>query len=245
MQDTCLVFDCMETLVDMTEIPEPRDYALWTYEGSGVELLWESFDAFWEAYSNIKQNHHDQHGPHIEQDLMVRLTTLVEASIRQGRETPESLHGMTSDIVAAKLFDNFWSNYLQRCFVRDDVREVLELFKSHHYSMGVVSNFTVRGGVEEILERCGIDSYFQFVITSVQNAYRKPHPNLFYDVLRNCGCGAENVFYLGDDYECDYVGACGFGFKSFLLDRQNRYPEVENRVVSFVEFADLIVKSNR
>ncbi len=50
-----LFFDCMETLVDMDNLPETKDYASWSYHGSGVEKYWDDFNHFCEHYINDHQ----------------------------------------------------------------------------------------------------------------------------------------------------------------------------------------------
>lgn len=49
-----LFFDCMETLVDMDNLPETKDCALWSYYGSGVEKYWDDFDHFYKHYINAR-----------------------------------------------------------------------------------------------------------------------------------------------------------------------------------------------
>lgn len=41
-----IFFDCMETVIDLTELPTVNDYAYWTYHNSGVEEYWEDYNDF-------------------------------------------------------------------------------------------------------------------------------------------------------------------------------------------------------
>ena len=41
-----IFFDCMETLVDLHELPSSSDYARWAFQGSGVEGYWRDFEDF-------------------------------------------------------------------------------------------------------------------------------------------------------------------------------------------------------
>ncbi len=50
-----LLFDCMETLVDLDPLPTTEDYARWAFHGSGVESAWDSFEHFLGYYLQARQ----------------------------------------------------------------------------------------------------------------------------------------------------------------------------------------------
>ncbi len=52
---------------------------------------------------------------------------------------------------------------------------------------------------------------FEFIITSSNYIFRKPNKRIFNLALEKAGLKAENVWYIGDDYECDIVGALNSG----------------------------------
>jgi putative hydrolase of the HAD superfamily len=59
----------------------------------------------------------------------------------------------------------------------------------------------------------------------------KPHPTIFRAVLEQLGVGPVEAAMVGDSPEDDVDGAHAAGIrKAFLLDRENRYPEIEARL---------------
>ena len=119
-------------------------------------------------------------------------------------------------------------------YIREDVRLMLPLLKNH-YKMGVVSNFMVTGGIEELLERFEISGYFEFVVTSVAERWRKPHRAIYQKALKLAGIYPKQAVFVGDDYINDYSAVESMGMNAILLDRHNKRPELKNRVENFYE----------
>jgi putative hydrolase of the HAD superfamily len=59
----------------------------------------------------------------------------------------------------------------------------------------------------------------------------KPHPTIFRAVLERLGVEPANAAMVGDSIEDDVEGAHAAGIRrAFLLDRENRHPEVGERL---------------
>ena len=101
--------------------------------------------------------------------------------------------------------------------------------------MGVVSNFMIMGGIEEMLEMHGIREYFEFVVTSVEEGWRKPHPAIYSKALEYAGVTPEEVIFVGDDFLNDYTTPFELGMTPYFLDRYGRKTGLENRITSFHE----------
>lgn len=228
-----IFFDCMETLIDLHKLPTPKDYALWAYQGSGVEELWEEFEEFFKYYYLSKKELASKLPEHAEYDIRGRFLYLIQSSLPN---LPFNMIETTAD----KLCTNYWSNYKAGCYVKDDVMFVLSRLSST-YKMGVVSNFMVMGGIEELLKLLGIDHYFSFVITSVKEGWRKPHPNIYSMALEVSGTRPENVIFVGDDYLNDYVAPVNLGMKAVYLDRYERQTNLENRIVDFGGLLEMLL----
>ena len=166
-----IFFDCMETLVDLYMLPTLKDYAQWAYNGSGVESLWEDADEFFRYYYLSRKELAEKLPEHAEYEMKDRLLYLIRSSLP---DLPVNI----VETSAEKLYNNYWSNYKAGCYVRDDVRNALDELSSV-YKMGVVSNFMIRCGIEELLESLDISQYFSFVVTSVSEGWKKPHPNIY------------------------------------------------------------------
>lgn len=228
----CILFDCMETLVDLHKLPAFRDYALWAYEGSGVEELWEDFDEFFRYYILAKQELSSRLPEHADYEMLGRFLHIVRVSL------PDLPYEMM-EATAEKLYRNYWRNYRAGSYVREDVRRVLgEL--SGSCRMGVVSNFMVMNGIEELLELHGIRNCFDFVITSVAEGWRKPHPAIYNKAIELSGAIPERILFVGDDFVNDYEMPLKIGMKPVFLDRYGRHPEAESRVNDFYGLRDRI-----
>lgn len=227
MKNKFILFDCMETLIDLKKLPNLRDYAAWGFYGSGVEELWEDFDTYFRYYMLARTELTSHLPEYAEYELKDRFFQIARLSF------PDMDFGKAEGI-AEKLYANYWRNYKELSYIRDDVREVLpELSKA--FRLGVVSNFMVAGGIEEMLELHGLSSFFEFVVTSVAEGWRKPHPAIYGKAVELIGSFGGEVLFVGDDYVNDYIAPGKLGMKPIHLDRFERHPELADRVVDFYQ----------
>jgi len=205
-------------------------YAFWAYSESGVEEYWNSVEDFIEDYLFMRKLLEYKEPYHKEYSLEERLKIVAEK--RLGPEDP-ALIAETVD----RLKYSFWSKYVKRCYVAPEVESVLRYLQKKNYSMAIISNFLVSGGIQELLIRLKIDHYFRFVLTSVEEGWRKPHPQIYLNGLAKAQCNAQDVVFIGDDYRNDYLVPRELGFKAILYDKQKRYPDAQ-RIISFEEIKD-------
>jgi putative hydrolase of the HAD superfamily len=112
--------------------------------------------------------------------------------------------------------------------VYDDVAETLETLCGRGVRRAVVSNWDSRLPV--LLRRMGLGPHFEFVLTSAEAGWRKPHPRIFQLALRRLGLAADQVLYVGDSEEDDVKGARGAGMRCVLVDR-SRPDSTSNGVI--------------
>ncbi len=227
-----IFFDCMETLVDLHVLPTRRDYAAWAFEGSGVEELWEDFEAFYRYYMLSRQELASQLPEFADYEMKLRFLKLIRLSL------PELDYGRM-EAAADRLRDNYWKNYKSVCYLREDVRNALPRL-GKLLKLGVVSNFMVMGGIQELLEMTGIKDRFEFVVTSVEEGVVKPHPAIYGKALQLAGVEPEQVIFVGDDYVNDYVKPAELGMYTICLDRCDKHSGLERRVRDFNELEELV-----
>ena len=58
----------------------------------------------------------------------------------------------------------------------------------------------------------------------------KPHPTIFQAALDTLGVPARDAVMVGDSLEEDIEGARALGMRAILIDREERHPEVEERL---------------
>lgn len=108
--------------------------------------------------------------------------------------------------------------------------EVLQRIGSA-YAIAVISNSD--GGIEDVLQRCGIAQYFRRITDSGIVGQEKPHPAIFQAALRDMQAQPAESLYVGDVYSVDYVGARNAGMEAVLFDVAGTYrdrdvPRVES-----------------
>jgi len=92
------------------------------------------------------------------------------------------------------------------------VNAMLKDVQAHGISMGVVSNSVITGRtMRYALDQLGIGGAFEFIMTSADYGFRKPHPQLFKTALARTGRMAGEVWFVGDSLVKDVGGAQGVG----------------------------------
>jgi len=228
-----ILFDWMETLIDLVEIPGEKEYALWAFQGSGVEKYWQGENHFINEFRTVRKILNEKLPYHKEYGIQERFNLIVEMN-RVNYEEKEKKE------IVSKLVTNYWHTYKNKCFVSDEVISILkDLYEK--YSLGVVSNFIVEHGIEELIAELGIQKYFKCIVTSINTGWRKPYPRIYNEALRKAGFSRkEKVIFIGDDYVNDYITPRKLGMKAFLYDRYERYLSLDDRFTSFFELPKII-----
>jgi HAD superfamily hydrolase (TIGR01549 family) len=99
--------------------------------------------------------------------------------------------------------------------------------------MGIVSNWPA--SLEATLEAAGIKQYFEVIVASGVVGYAKPHPAIFHMALSQMGVEPRDTLFVGDKFNLDIDGAATVGMPSVLIDRNERFPEHQERVLSLQE----------
>jgi len=68
--------------------------------------------------------------------------------------------------------------------------------------------------------------------------YAKPRPEIFHVALRQMKLKPNDALFVGDKFSLDIKGAAAVGMPSVLIDRNNRFPEHQDRISSL---RDLLV----
>jgi putative hydrolase of the HAD superfamily len=108
----------------------------------------------------------------------------------------------------------------------EDVLPVLAELRGRGLKLGLVSN-TGRD-LEAFVVHHGLD--VDAVVSSGVHGKTKPHPTIFLAALERLDVTAEDAVMVGDSLEDDIEGARAAGMRALLLDRENRYPEIEDKL---------------
>lgn len=94
----------------------------------------------------------------------------------------------------------------------EGMREFLEYLKNSGIRTAVISNIAYAATVvTERINRLLPENAFEFIITSSNYMFRKPDRRIFDLALEKAELAAEDVWYIGDQYECDIKGALHAG----------------------------------
>jgi len=108
----------------------------------------------------------------------------------------------------------------------EDALPVLEELRGHGLKLALVSNGA--RNLEEFVRHHGLD--VDAAVGSREHGWIKPHETIFRAALDRLGVEAEEAAMVGDSLEDDVEGARALGMRAFLVDREDRFPEVEDRL---------------
>lgn len=108
--------------------------------------------------------------------------------------------------------------------VYEDVFYALDDLKNKNMKLGVISNWD--SSLHKILQSLKLDSYFDFVIASLEFGKEKPDPKIFHFALEKAKVNSQHALHIGDSFEDDYLGAKNAGWHAILLDRERLYQDV-------------------
>ncbi len=104
--------------------------------------------------------------------------------------------------------------------VFEDALPALDALAARDINLGIVSNWDER--LRPLLEKLGLNKYFQAVIVSCEVAFTKPSPVIFEQAARMLGEAPELILHVGDSATHDVAGSKGAGFQALLLERGSK-----------------------
>src|SRR2546421_5682406 len=114
--------------------------------------------------------------------------------------------------------------------IYEDVLPVLADLRARGLKLGLVSN-TGRD-LDEFVRHHGLD--VDAAVSSGIHGKTKPHPTIFQAALRRLEVEPAAAVMVGDSIEDDVEGAKAVGMRGLLLDRENRYPEVDEKLTDLL-----------
>ena len=123
----------------------------------------------------------------------------------------------------------------------DGLVSFLEFLKEHDIRTGVISNITYCGeAVKERIDSVVTGHSFEFILATSEYMFRKPNKRIFDLALEKVDLSPEDVWYIGDNYECDVVGARNAGIFPvwYVGAKETSYTEKED-VLMIKKWSDL------
>ena len=119
--------------------------------------------------------------------------------------------------------------------------DVLSYLKNKGYRLHLITN-----GFEDIqhlkLKSSDLTRYFEEVITSEHSGHLKPDPRMFAHALARAGATAAESLMVGDNLECDVLGAYNAGIDQvyFNPDKRRHFAETTYEISSLDELRDFL-----
>lgn len=143
--------------------------------------------------------------------------------------TERIIQGMGGDAVGAHEcaveMTSAWERH-ENFDLYEDTLPVLEELRRHGLKLGLVSN-TGRD-LDEFVRHHRLD--VDAALGSRAHGWTKPHETIFRAVLDVLEVEPEDAAMVGDSIEDDVEGARSLGMRAILLDREGRYPDVQERI---------------
>ena len=94
----------------------------------------------------------------------------------------------------------------------DGIEKFLSFLSDNQIRTGVISNISYGGNeVRNRIRECLPNHSFEFIIPSSEYLYRKPNSHIFNLALEKADLASDEVWYVGDQYQCDIIGARNAG----------------------------------
>lgn len=121
------------------------------------------------------------------------------------------------------------------------IEDFLHFLKEKGIRTGVISNISYSGkALTERLQKTLPHANFEFIIASSDYLFRKPNPRLFRLALEKADLQPEDVWYIGDNYECDVEGAVAVGiFPVWYTGATRKKGENSRDVLEIEDWQDL------
>lgn len=125
----------------------------------------------------------------------------------------------------------------------EGIKAFLDYLKGRQIRTGVISNISFAPSV--VAERInGLlpENDFEFILTSSNYIFRKPHKRLFELALEKAGLGPEEVWYIGDQYECDIKGSLTAGLFPVWYTGAMDLPYTEDKSILTIAVWDELIR---
>ena len=196
------------------------DHTLWDFERNSAltfkKILLESnidvkFEDFIKTYIPINANYWK----------LYRDEEVSKEALRYGRlkETFDAVNYRIEDRTIDFLSEEYIHQLPNFNYLFEGTFEILEYLK-RKYQLHIITN-----GFEEIqtlkMEKSGISSFFNEIITSESVGVKKPNPRVFEYALKKTSAEARKSIMIGDNLEADIQGALNSGIHVLHYNSEN------------------------
>ncbi len=116
----------------------------------------------------------------------------------------------------------------------DDVIPTLHALQQRHIPVAICSNLAQPYGeiIDRLLPQFNFRRYLSYEI-----GFIKPDEQIYQNIVEDAGVSCDEILFVGDTFEADYVGPIKSGFKAFHLTRNQ--PKQNHTIVNLKETISL------
>ncbi len=150
-----------------------------------------------------------------------RETTGIEYNMRSFQRFLYEMHNIYFDLTPLEI-ENIFNKEAFRWKVMEWVSEFLNYLEQNNIRKAILSNSTFsEEAINEELRGYGIDtSRFEFVISTSEYGFRKPDKRIFQLALKKLGLDNNQVWYIGNSFKYDVIGAGNAGIQAIWFNKQ-------------------------
>ncbi|WP_275002713.1 HAD family hydrolase [Promicromonospora iranensis] len=141
----------------------------------------------------------------------------------------EFLGADATDDEADELFTGYLSRYERAWIAFDDAVPALRRVRDAGLVVAVLTNGDSVHQRRK-LDRTGLAEHLDVVVASDDLPAGKPDPRAYAATCEILGVAPGDVLMVGNDLEKDFQGPLDAGLGAVLLDRNDRYPDVVDRI---------------
>ena len=121
------------------------------------------------------------------------------------------------------------------------IDEFLTFLEHQDIRTAVISNISYSGNaVIKRINDCIPNNDFEFIIATSEYLYRKPNRHIFELALEKAELTSDEVWYVGDQYECDILGAKNSGiFPVWYIGATNSEYESKDDILTINKWDEL------
>lgn len=136
-------------------------------------------------------------------------------------------------------FDEFDANL--PLYIYPNIEDFLKFLKQDNIKIGILSNNNFRQQYDKLV-KLNLISYIDYIQTSDENGYEKPHISMFHSIINKMKIPSENILMIGDNYEHDIEPAIELGLIPFLFKKDYKNINIENKkFFQFSNYNELII----
>lgn len=148
--------------------------------------------------------------------------------------------GAPEDQIPANISAEFTDLLPRKSAVFPYTHEVLDYLKPKYCLHLITNGFNDIQGIK--LASSNLTHYFEEIITSEQSGCLKPDPRMFHHALERTGATAAESLMIGDNLECDVLGAYNAGIDQvyFNPDKRRHFNQITHEISCLSELRSFL-----